>query len=76
MMTAAVKFLRCGWAKKMKFISAHNGQWTPVLLVPALKGISRAPLRVCLNRIEIENQNDSKQGADWSLFQNMFPFVF
>ena len=28
------------------------------------------------SKSEIGNRNDTKQGADWSLGQNMFPFVF
>ena len=36
-MTAAVN-LGCGRAKNMNFISAHNGQWTPILLFRLLKG--------------------------------------
>ena len=46
MMTAAVNFLRCGWSKKPKFITAHNVQWTPILLLPAIKGTSRTHLTV------------------------------
>ena len=41
MMTAAVNFLRGDWYKKTKFIIVHNVQWTPILLVPAIKGTSR-----------------------------------
>ena len=45
-MTAAANFLCCGWSKKTKFITARNVQWTPKLLVPAIKGTSRAGLTV------------------------------
>ena len=30
---------------------------------------------MCLNRIEIENQNDDKQGADWSLVRTCSPWT-